>query len=123
VADFNRNRWPRSSEYADIDKLIIAGHDVDTFLEFSKRTALQIATFNNDFEMISYLLQMTKYVNWTDYNQLTAVDIASDNSIVELLRSNGGESNDEILETINQGQQSVRAVQELVYRMKLNKFP
>lgn len=96
----------------DVKMLVDSGCDVDDFLEFSYRTALQIATFMNNKEMLKYLLSKTRHIDWCDYENKTAIDIATDEEIISLLRKAGAKSNDEIMESINQAQSEVRRFQE-----------
>jgi len=97
----------------DVKMLVDSGCDVDDFLEFSHRTALQIATFMNNKEMIEYILTRSKNINWIDYEHNRAIDLAKDDETILLLRNAGAESNDEIMDSINRGQQHVRACQNL----------
>jgi len=107
----------------DVANLVNAGHDVDEFLEGSDRTALQIAAYCNNVEMVKYLVTRTGNINWTDFNQMTAVDIATDSEIEALLSDHGGESFNEIMEFIRQGEQSVRAIQDFVCLVNSEKTP
>lgn len=96
----------------DVKMLVDSGCEVDDFLEFSNRTALQIAAFLNNKEMLKYLLSKTRHINWCDYENKTAIDIATDEEIISLLRKAGAESSDEIMESINHAQSEVRRFQE-----------
>jgi uncharacterized protein len=107
----------------DVKTLIDSGCDVDDFLEFSHRTALQIATFTNNKEMLKYILSKSKFINWVDYENNTAIDIAKDDETISQLRNAGAESNVEIMDSINRGQQDVRAFQNLYSLIKKSKKP
>jgi len=107
----------------DVKILVDSGCDVDDFLEFSHRTALQIATFTNNKEMLKYILSKSRHINWVDYENNTAIDIAKDDETISLLRNAGAESNDETMDLINRAQQDVRAFQNLYGLINKNKKP
>ena len=92
----------------DVKMLVDSGYDVDDFLEFSHRTALQISTFTNNKQMLKYILSKSTYINWVDYEHNTAIDIAKD---------------DETMDLIHRAQQDVRAFQYLYSLINKNKKP
>lgn len=105
----------------NVNDLINSGNDLDEFLEFSYGNAIQLATINNDKEMVNYLVKMNANINWTNYNQLNAVDLATNKEIESILRAHGGQTNREIMEEIDQGQNDIRAIQNLIVSINTNK--
>ena len=104
-----------------VNDLINSGNDIDDFLEFSYGNAIQLATINNDKEMVNYLVKMNANINWTNYNQLNAVDLATNKEIESILRAHGGQTNREIMEELDQGQNDIRAIQNLIMSINANK--
>lgn len=76
----------------DVKMLVDSGCDIDDFLEFSQRNSLQIAAFLNNEEMLNYILSETNNINWHDYENKTALDIATNERIIALLQNAGAES-------------------------------
>jgi len=76
----------------DVKMLVDSGCAVDDFLEFSQRNSLQIAAFLSNEEMLNYILSETSNINWHDYENKTALDIATNERIIALLQNAGAES-------------------------------
>ncbi len=102
----------------DVKKIVEEGADIDESLEYSERTALHIAVEKNNIELLTYLVDIFEYVNHTDFNSLTPLDIAKTKEAKSVLRDHGGKTSDEKEDEIYEAFESKDAAMRLIDKIK-----
>jgi len=88
---------PQATAFKDknqINFLLSNGHKIDEE-DFGERTALMVASALNDKELVSFLIEKKANVSHFDQDNLEAIDFTSSNKIIEILKSNGGKTEQE----------------------------
>jgi ankyrin repeat protein len=87
----------------DVGDLINEGADIDDFLGNSQLHGLHIAAQFSDMALAQLLINRGAYINAEDFNDKTPLEYASSAEIENLLRQHGGETNEEIWDSIYSG--------------------
>jgi len=77
-----------------IDDLLSKGHNIDEE-DFGERSALIVASVFNDIDLVNFLIKRNANISHYDQEHLEAIDYTSSQSIIKLLKSNGGKTKQE----------------------------
>jgi len=86
-----------------VEDLINKGADIDDFLGNSQLHGLHIAAKFSNMALAQLLINKSANINAEDLNNKTPLEYASSSEIENLLRQHGGETNDEIWNSIYSG--------------------
>lgn len=88
---------PQATAFKDknqINFLLENGHKINEE-DFGERTALIVASALNDKELVSFLIKKNANVSHFDQDNLEAIDFTTSNEIIEILKANGGKTEQE----------------------------
>lgn len=88
---------PQATAFKDknqINFLLENGHKINEE-DFGERTALMVASALNDKELVSFLIKKNANVSHFDQDNLEAIDFTTSNEIIEILKANGGKTEQE----------------------------
>jgi hypothetical protein len=106
---------PQAAAFQDLDtiKLFLEqGHNVDE-QDFGERTGLIVSSLLNDLNITQFLIDNNAWINYFDQDSLEAIDYSTNETILNLLKSLGGQTKSERKEVINEYYDAVEVMNDM----------